>query len=343
MKKRILIVLLIILFIASIIVGGIFIFISNKSNKTDYDNITNSDVNAQEVKKEKNKTGYRNIALLGIDSRYDDYETAYRTDCVLIASINQETDEVTLFSIYRDTYVEMELGGKTLLNKINQAYYNGVENTLKTINKNLDLDITEYAMTNFSSFSDVIDAIGGIELEVDSEELKYINSYIVDVGNVAQKKDEAIKLTAPGTYNLNGVQAMAYCRIRYTEGGDYKRTERMREAFTKAINKIKKLSHKELIDLINKLLPEIRTNIPVNDLPDFINLKIKDSFGWPYTTDGVWMVPDGGKEKDFFGPPKTLESNVLRLHQEVFNQKDYVVPESIKEISKKIIDKTGVK
>ena len=349
--KKVLLTIFILILLGLLTVGGFFLYKSNKTEKkANIENTAESDTTETNpnientVEKEEAKIevdegpskGYRTIALFGNDSRFDDYATDYRTDCIMVAVINNETKEVTLFSIYRDTYLEMELDGKTILNKVNQAYYNGIENSLKTINKNLDLNITEYAQVNFSSLSDIIDAIGGVDIDVDADELKYINGYIKDTAGVAQKPEEMILIKEPGFLHLNGVQAVAYCRIRYTEGWDYKRTERMREVLTTACDKIKKLSLKEMSDLADKLLPEVMTNIPKKDLLGFTRLKITNTFGWPYKTKG-W------ENGDFYGPPITLESNVLQLHKEIYGDENYVVPDSVKEISNKIIKKTGYK
>ena len=349
--KKILITLFVLIIIGLLITGGFFFYQNYKSKKNNnVESITVSDneqdtksiemtTNNEEEKIEVDEgpsNGFRTIALFGNDSRYDNYDTDYRTDCIMVAVINNATKEVTLFSIYRDTYLEMELDGKTILNKVNQAYYNGIENSLKTINKNLDLNITEYAQVNFSSLSDIIDAIGGVDIDVDADELKYINGYIKDTAGVAQKPEENIEIKEPGFLHLNGIQAVAYCRIRYTEGWDYKRTERMREVLTTACDKIKKLNLKQMSDLADKLLPEVMTNIPKKDLLGFTRLKITKEFGWPYNTKG-W------ENGDFYGPPITLESNVLRLHKEIYGDENYVVPDSVKEISNKIIKKTGYK
>ena len=345
--KKVLICIVIVIILCLLTFGGYYIYKNNlekQENVEVVNNISNEENIITEEKEEKEEIevdegpskGYRTIALFGNDSRYDDYATDYRTDCIMVAVINNETKEVTLFSIYRDTYLEMELDGKTFLNKINQAYYNGIENSIKTINKNLDLNITEYAQVNFSSLSDIIDAIGGVDIDVDADELKYINNYIKDTAGVAQKPEENIQIKEPGFLHLNGVQAVAYCRIRYTEGWDYKRTERMREVLTTACDKIKKLSLKEMSDLADNLLPEVMTNIPKKDLLGFTRLKITKEFGWPYNTKG-W------ENGDFYGPPITLESNVLQLHREIYGDEDYVVPDSVKEISNKIIKKTGYK
>ena len=342
-RPRITVIILITVLVVLIaIVLLAYIYINNKLGKLNIENITNdlNELGIDKANQDKNSqmSKYRNIAILGLDSRYDTYDPDYRTDCIMIASINKETDEVQIYSIYRDTYVEMQLDGETKLDKINHAYYNGVENTLRTINKNLDLNITEYVMADFTALVDLVDAVDGIDIEIDQEEIKYINDYIKDVTKVTGKSADSI--TSTGIKHLNGVQAMAYCRIRYTTGLDYKRTERMREVLEKVFQKVKQLDLIKINNLLDEFLPKIRTNIKTNEIlgliPKVLSFNISSSFGWPYTTTGVWM--DG----DFYGPATTLESNVKKLHEEVYKQTNYEVPEEIKEISKKIIEKTGV-
>ena len=319
------IVIAIILIIVIVLVALAYGFLNSKLGKLQIEQITNdlNELGISEANQDSEMSKYRNIAILGLDSRYDTYDSDYRTDCIMVASINKETNEVQLYSIYRDTYVQMELDGEVIFDKINHAYYNGVENTLKTINENLDLNITEYVMADFTAIADLVDSVGGIEIDVDSEEINYINDYIKDVSSVIGRTSSNI--THTGVQHLDGIQAVSYCRIRYTSGLDYKRTERMREVLGKVVDKIK---------------PKIRTNITVDEIkaliPMALNLKLKDSFGWPYTTEGVWM------RGDFYGPATTLESNVKRLHEEVYGQTNYVVPENIVEISNKIIEETGV-
>lgn len=333
-------VILVILIILGI---TFYCYMNSKLNKLNIEQITNdlnelgiSDENANE---DSQMSKYRNIAILGLDSRYDTYDPDYRTDCIMVASINKETNDVKLFSIYRDTYVQMELDGKTTFDKINHAYYNGVENTLKTINENLDLNITEYVMADFTAIADLVDNVGGIEIDIDSEEINYIYDYIKDVASVVGRTSSSI--TKTGMQHLDGIQAVSYCRIRYTSGLDYKRTERMREVLGKVVDKIKVSDLITINNLLDTMLPKIRTNITQDEIkkliPMALSLKLTDSFGWPYTTTGVWM------RGDFFGPATTLESNVKKLHEEVYGQEGYVVPENIVEISNKIIEETGVK
>lgn len=334
--KVISIILIIFVILIVIILLSGFGYINNKLGKMQIESIDESNLAISQMDKQMAK--FRNIAILGTDTGSDSYATDTRTDCIIIASINTENNDVQLYSIYRDTYVEMELDGETKLNKINQAYYNGIENTLKTINKNLDLNITEFVMADFTAVADLVDAVGGIEINIDSSELEYINGYIDNIHKVTGMS--SAKVTKTGTQKLTGVQAVAYCRIRYTAGKDYKRTERMREVLQKIIEKIKKLSIFEINNLLDKMLPQVKTNLTLNEIKDLIpkalSFNIKETFGWPYRTKGILI------NGDFFGPAATLETNVKQLHEEVYGQKDYKVTETVKAISDKIKKETGV-
>lgn len=338
--KILIIIMIIIIAIIAAAYIGTNVYIDGKLGKIQFENITNNseELGINEETQKNEMTNYRNIALLGLDSRSDTYDTGYRTDCIMIASINEQTHDVQLYSIYRDTYVQMDMNGQIKMDKINHAYYGGVQNTLKTINTNLDLNITEYAIVDFNAVIDLVDSVGGIDLEIDKEEIKYINNYIKDVTKVTGKT--ASQITKTGVQHVNGVQAVSFCRIRYTSGWDYKRTERMREVLEKVVNKIKTLSIPQINNLLDTMLPEIRTNIQAKEIkafiPQVLSFNIKSSFGWPYKTVGVTL------RNQFYGPAATLESNVKKLHQEVYGQIDYEVPQSIKDISDKIVKETGV-
>ena len=345
-KHTVLKVFLIIILIIVVLVTGSgiagYMYIKNKLGKVQYEEITQDKtelgISEETQKKESQMNNFRNIALLGVDSQTDDYSTDYRTDCIIIASINEKTGDVQLFSIYRDTYVKMEEKGKITLDKINHAYYGGVQNTLKTINTNLDLNITEYALADFGAVKDLVDAVGGVEINITQDELKYLNMYIGNVSDITHSS--AKKITKAGTQKLNGVQAVAYCRIRYTEGWDYKRTERMRTVLQKVVAKAKNMSVSEINNLLDEMLPKVKTNIKTNEMisliPKAVSFNIKESFGWPYSTTGVHI------NGQFYGPAATLESNVVKLHKEVFGQEDYVVNDTVKAISDEIEEKTGV-
>ena len=311
----IVITLLIILFI---ITGGTFLYVKNKLGKIQRIDLNESDLNVS-AQTDKKLADYRNIAIFGIDSRANTYDKGNRSDCIMIASINDKTKEVKLVSIYRDTLVQIEDHG---LDKITHAYsYGEAPLAIKTLNTNLDLNIKEFVTVNFDAVKDIIDSIGGISMNVTNEEVPHISG-----------------ITAAGTYNLTGEQALAYARIRYATGGDYKRTERMRDVLTAVVNKVKTFNISQLNSFIDKVLPRVYTNISENDIfsmiPNATSFKITKSIGWPYETKGITL-------DRWYGVPITLESNVTKLHQEIFDEKDYIPSDTVKEISNDIVKKTG--
>ena len=310
----------------------VFLYVNNKIGK-----MNNVKLNKEElgISENENLDKYRNIAIFGVDSRNDDYGKGNRSDCIIIASINNETHEVKLISVYRDTYVQIEGHG---LDKITHAYsYGEAPLALKTLNENFDLNITDFVTVNFDAVADVVDALGGIKMEITDAEAYHINGYIDETSRVTGKKSKHI--TKAGTYTLDGVQAVAYSRIRYTSGGDYKRAERMRDVITAMIAKIKTKNVSEINKIADRILPKVYTNLNLTDLlsmlPALASFNVGESVGWPYETKGATI---GGI---WYGIPVTLETNVEKLHKDAFSDTDYEVPEKIKNISNKIINKTG--
>jgi len=237
--------------------------------------------------------------------------------------------------VYRDTYVQIEGHG---LDKITHAYsYGSAPLAIKTLNTNLDLNIKEFVTVNFDSVAEAVDELGGVTINIESqEELKYLNSYIDETSRITGKSNEKVQNT--GKQNLNGVQAVAYSRIRYTSGGDYKRTERMRTVIEAMANKLKTKSIGEMNSFVDCILPKVYTNIKSSDvfalMPSVINFKIGRSMGWPYETKGITL-------DRWYGIPITLESNVVKLHKEIFDDANYVATDEIKSISNSIVNKTG--
>ena len=310
-------VLSIILIILLLIVGIVAVFVVNKLNKINYVEISKEEIEVN-TGVEENLSGYRNIALFGIDTRDDTYEGS-RSDCIMIASINHDTKEIKIVSVYRDTYLNIPGRG---LDKVNHAYsYGGPALSMSTLNTNLDLDITEFATVNFTATKDIINAIGGVEIEVTDAEAKSIP-----------------RITKGGKYLLDGEQALAYGRIRKIDS-DYKRTERMRTVVMAVFEKAKTMSIMELNKLANQLLPEIYTNISATEIlaliPKIYSYSIVESQGWPYETRGITL---GGV---WYGPPINLAKNVAELHKTLFGKTEYVPTETVQEISNNIINKTG--
>ena len=346
MNKGLKIFLIILLVLVIIIVGlGVagYTFINGKIGKMQKEDIDTTAVGINEETKQELK-GYRNIALLGIDSRADDYGLGNRSDCMMIASINQETNEIKLISVYRDTYVYVTENGTKRLDKITHAYsYGGAQNTLKSLNEAMDLNITEFVTVNFDAVIAAVDSLGGVYIDIDETEIKYVNDYIDATSESSGVKSSHI--THSGRQKLDGVQAVSYTRVRYTAGGDYKRTERMRTVVEAMLSKAKTLSISQLNNFVDTILQpdktgqsKIRTNISSSEIwgliPKLASFKVTESIGWPYDTKGITL-------DRWYGVPVTLQSNVERLHKEAFEQEDYEASDTVKEMSAAIVKKTG--
>ena len=331
-RKGLKVFVLIVILLA--IVGAIAIFINSKIGMMQQVELDEADLGISEQAQE-NLSGYRNIALFAVDSRDDNLEKGNRSDGIIIASINNNTKEIKLISVYRDTYVQIEGHG---LDKITHAYsYGSAPLAVKTLNTNLDLNITEFATVNFDAVAEAVDALGGVTINIESQsELNYLNSYIDETARVTGKSNA--KVTSTGKQNLNGVQAVAYARIRYTSGGDYKRTERMRTVLEAMLTKLKTKNISEINNFVDTILPEVYTNITAGDIfglvPSLMDYKVVESIGWPYETKGITL-------DRWYGVPVTLESNVKQLHQEAFGEPNYEPSSTVKEISNSIITKTG--
>lgn len=311
--KIILLIIIIIAIIATIIVA---LYAKGMLNKINYENVTKDQIAINEGI-EENLKEYRNIAILGLDTRDDTFENS-RSDCIMIISINNKTKDVKIVSIYRDTYLQIEGYG---LDKVNHAYaYKKAPLAISTINTNLDLDITEYVTINFESVISIVNAMGGVQITVTNAEATQIPG-----------------ITTGGTYNLNGTQALAYGRIRKIDN-DYARTERMRTVLEKVFEKAQKLDVVTLNNLVNELLPKVSTNITQTEIikmiPQIYSYKVVSSLGWPYEIKGITLTA-------WYGVPVTLEENVKKLHAELFEDEEYEVSDTVKEISNKIINKTG--
>jgi hypothetical protein len=336
MKKALKIIGIIFLAIIIIIVTAIltgYFYLNSKLSQMKQVNIDENNLSVS-TQVEENLTGYRNIALFGVDSRDSDLGKGNRSDCIIIASINNDTKEINLVSVYRDTYVDIDGYG---LDKITHAYsYGGPELALKTLNKNLDLNIKEFVTVNFDAVADAVDALGGVDIRIEEDEISAINSAIRNTAKYTGFDAEYVENA--GMQTLNGVQAVGYSRVRYTEGGDYRRTERMRTVIEAMFKKLKDKSIGEINSFADKILPEVYTNLEPNEVlslvPNMLSYKMSESIGWPYKTRGITT-------DRWYGVPVTLEENVKQLHREIFGEEDYTVSEIVKGINDAIISKIG--
>ncbi len=277
-----------------------------------------------------NMKDYQNIALFGVDSQDNKIkDKGSRTDCIIIASINNSTKQVKLMSIYRDTYVSID--GE--YDKINAAYsYGGPELALRTINRNLDLNIADFATVNFKALADAVDVLGGIPLTINSKkELENLNAYIGNMNHINGGNSK--KFDKIGTYTFDGNQAVAYSRIRYMEGGDHARANHQRLVLEGIMNAAKKQPLK-LGKLINTVLPQCKTSLSNDALTkltfSMARCKIKDSQAYPFQSE------DERYNGIYYGFPITAKSNVIKAHAYLFGTKDYEPVEELQKISAKI-------
>ena len=331
-RKRIIVLVieLIILAVLGVVAYGVF-----KLDKLDFNIL---DQNKLDVYKD---TGpYTNIALFGLDSREGELEGGVQSDTIMIASINNETNDVKLVSVYRDTLLQQADG---TYEKANSAYNTGgVEQAISLLNRNFDLDIQNYASVNFNALVDVIDLLGGIEVEMTAEEAFWCNGYAFETAQVTGKEMVQIKEEA-GTQLLDGVHAVGYARIRYTDGNDFKRTERQRIVLEKVVEKAKSASFSTLNKIIDQVFPQVSTSFSSTDLLGFaanaLNYNIVDTSGFPFeVTTSENVLNHSGS----YVVPIDFSSNVSRLHEYLFGEKDYTPSETVQQIDNDIVYLTGV-
>ena len=282
--------------------------------------------------------GYKTIALFGGDSRNGTLEAGAQSDTIIVAAINSDTKEVRLASVYRDTTVK-HADGK--IRKANYAYFTGEpKDAINMLNRNFDLDIKDYITVDFKALADVVDLLGGIEVEVSEAEVEEMNRYVNETGKVAKK--EVHKLSKSGKQTLDGVQAVTYARIRKNVGGDYKRTERQQIVIKKVVEKAKKTDLSTINKIINKVFPQISTSFTLSDMIGLasgaFDYEIKDSSGFPMEAmngriDGVGAII----------APVGLVENVEELHAFLYpDRKVKEVSAEVNEIAAEIESLTGI-
>lgn len=295
--------------------------------------------------------GYMNIALFGVDAVTDNqlFKDS-RSDSTMIASINLDTGDIKLVSVYRDTYLNLgtveELGLDKIYkdmvptddyySKCNATYsYAGAEQAIKMLNMNLDMNITDFVTVGYKGLSKVIDGLGGVYVEVDAEELKHINNYQIAVADVL--KCDYTKVTKTGYQLLNGVQAAAYCRIRQTTGSDFQRTARQREVLKSIEEQAKKADLNTLTAVFNDCIGDVYTSLKSEDILTLLgkiaDYSIVEEAGFP-NQDMLGNVTIGAKGACVI--PDSLVENVEWLHHFLFEDEEYTVSDTVKKINNKI-------
>ncbi|MCD7955387.1 MAG: LCP family protein [Lachnospiraceae bacterium] len=280
-------------------------------------------------------SGYRNIAIFGVDSREGELESGTRSDTIIIASINNSSGDIKLVSVYRDTYLDNTDGS---YRKATEAYaHGGAALSVNMLNKNLDLDIEDYVTVDFEAVIEVVDELGGVEVTLDDEEVYWLNAYLVETSEVTGRS--YTEVASSGTQTLTGIQAMAYCRIRYTTGWDYKRTERQRTVLTEILKKAQEQGVTGLLSVVNNMIPYISTSLSNTELitlaTGISKYNIVDSQGFPFESTTATV-----SSADCV-IPQTLATNVAELHELLYGT-SYTVSSTVQEISDNISAATGV-
>lgn len=328
-------------------------------------NVQDKDFNKDNVKinegvSKKTET-YLNIALFGIDSRSEDFDDGSRSDSIIVVSINSKTGKVRMASVYRDTMLKItDSDGDVTYTKANAGFaIGGAEGAINMLNTNLDLNITDYAVVNFTGLATIIDKLGGIDVKISWDELTYINGYLTETRKITGL--DTPDLTAAdygedGLVHLTGLQATAFCRIRYVpftdvDGqvyrDDYGRTARQRFVIKQLVEKAKAAGSDQVISIAKDILNQgsgdekiFATSLSINEIfdliPTVLDFELGESIGFPFTCDtpkvnGASMVVAQG-----------LTYNVSKLHDAMFDEKNYEPSSTVKEISDYITSYTGV-
>lgn len=281
--------------------------------------------------------GYWTIALFGVDSRGNVVTKGTNADVNMICNINRDTGEIKLVSVYRDTYLNVSKEGT--YNKLNYAYaVGGPEQAIETLNRNLDLEINDYMTFNWKAVANAIDILGGVDIELSKAEFYYINSFITET--VKATGIGSHQLTHAGMNHLDGVQAVAYGRLRLMDT-DFARTERQRKIVQQAFEKAKKADFQTLYVLIGTVFPQVSTSIWVDDMvnnaKNISKFHLGETTGFPQARGNANI-----KKKGDVVVPATLESNVKKLHEFLYGNTDYTPSETVKKISTKIASDTGI-
>ena len=345
LRKRILLGILIVLLIAAVAVSVVaykgYTYLDAKVSSMDKVDTNIEDFSIDD-KVDKNLSDYINIALLGVDARLGEDKEHTRTDAIIVVSIHKKSHEITLTSVMRDSYLQIQNNeNEEMLDKITHAnVYGGPVNTCRALNKSLDLNISQFVVMDWKTVADTVDAIGGITMDVKDNEIWDLNHWGPETA-INTGREAYTPIVKSGKQKIDGVQAATYCRIRKNSGGDPGRTQRMRKVVYATIDKIKK-NPKLVFDLAEDVFPSVMTNISTKQIlklaPVALDFTMEDNYVYPFDYAGVKL---GDTVKVWYAIPTTLEDNCKLLHKIVFKQEDYNPSKQCRDLSKITVDETG--
>lgn len=338
-RRRKMIIVFIILEIIFLLGTGLYRYAQNKISLIQPSQFKPAQVTNPNIPQGKveEMEGYWTIALFGVDSRNNSVGKGNNADVIIICNIDQGSGEIKLVSVFRDTYLSVSDNG--LYNKINQAYFlGGPKQAVEALNRNLDLQIDDFATFNWKAVVDAVNILGGVDVELSKAEFYYINAYITET--VEATGVGSYQLKQAGLNHLDGVQAVAYARLRKMDT-DFARTERQREIIDLCFQKLKKSDFAVVNNVMEAVFPQILSSVTIDDIiPAAKNLTkytIADTMGFPAARSGANMGKKGACVI-----PQTLESNVTLLHQFLFGDENYQPSDMVKKISAKISADTGM-
>ena len=280
--------------------------------------------------------GVQDFVIYGVDSREGHLTEEAHSDTIILCSMNRKAGTVKLVSVYRDTYLDNTNGE---YRKATECYYfGGPQRSVSMLNKNLDLNLKDYLTVDFRAVVKAVDLIGGVEVEVTEDELPYINGYQTENAEVTGA--EITPVTQAGYQHLNGIQALAYCRIRYTEGSDYRRTERQRAVLEQVFARAKSQGPVKLAQLVDAMLPDISTSFSSPQLlglaTSLQDCSISETTGFPFDLQAA-NISAGDCVV-----PVNLARNVSQLHAFLYGEQGYEPSQTVQQISDQIASATGI-
>ncbi|MCD8149554.1 MAG: LCP family protein [Clostridiales bacterium] len=333
-------IIVIILFVAALAAVSIYAYIANQNGQDSVSDMasaeeeiaTGSDETAEAEQEEEDPVekgqGIEEFVIFGVDTRSDDLGAGTRSDSIMIVHVDYDDETVKVLSIYRDCMVHIEDNG---YEKITHAHsYGGPELAVSTINENFDLDIENYITLNFLNVEDLVDEIGGVEMDITEEEVSHLSDIDGQFSGY---------ITEAGTYLLDGAQAVAYSRIRYASGGDYKRSERQRDVLFNIFEKAKTLSVTDRYTLAEDMLDQVNSNYTTDDLTSLLyymsEFEITDMTAYPQvfyggTVDGAWVEV-----------PVTLVDMATGIHEFLYGETDYSPSDTVQSYSSTLQSKAS--
>lgn len=326
-SKSSFVIKLVLLVIAAVVLLGVWRF-SRMQHVSLSDIITNTGITSPK--------GYREFVIYGVDSREGKLTEEAHSDTIIVCSMNQSTKEIRMVSVYRDTYLDNTNGE---YRKATECYYfGGPSRSVNMLNKNLDLDLHDYITVDFNAVIKAVDLIGGVDVEVTEEELPYINGYQTENAEVTGAQITPVE--SAGYQHLNGIQALAYCRIRYTAGSDYRRTERQRTVLSQIFQQARQQGPVKMAQIVDTMLPYIATSFSSTELLSLAtsmgDYTMLDSVGFPFELQAANIAAGDCVV------PVNLAQNVSELHAYLYQKNGYTPSETVQQISNEIANTTGI-